>query len=57
MLGHHIYINASIGVLAAENMPGWDEQSIRRDVYGNIPGGQNVAAGAYTDTVVATIEL
>ncbi|MEU2120482.1 PEP-utilizing enzyme [Nocardia niwae] len=37
VLGHHIYINASIGVLAAENMPGWDEQSIRRDVYGNIP--------------------
>lgn len=27
------------------------------NVYGNIPGGQNVAAGAYTDTVVATIEL
>ncbi|NKY28693.1 PEP-utilizing enzyme [Nocardia gamkensis] len=37
VLGHHIYINASIGVLAAENMPGWDERSIRRDVYGNIP--------------------
>ncbi|MEU2033687.1 PEP-utilizing enzyme [Nocardia amamiensis] len=37
VLAHHIYINASIGVLAAENMPGWDEQSIRRDVYGNIP--------------------
>ncbi|MCP2275586.1 PEP-utilizing enzyme [Nocardia amikacinitolerans] len=37
VLGHHIYINASIGVLAAENMPGWDEESIRRDAYGNIP--------------------
>ncbi|MEU8899119.1 PEP-utilizing enzyme [Nocardia sp. NPDC048505] len=37
VLGHHIYINASIGVLAAENMPGWDEDSIRRDAYGNIP--------------------
>ncbi|WP_406229567.1 PEP-utilizing enzyme [Nocardia sp. NBC_01009] len=37
VLGHHVYINASIGVLAAENMPGWDEESIRRDAYGNIP--------------------
>jgi spore coat protein U-like protein len=26
-------------------------------VYGNIPAAQNVPAGAYTDTVVATIEL
>ncbi|GAB2680735.1 PEP-utilizing enzyme [Nocardia goodfellowii] len=37
VLGHHLYINASIGVLAAANMPGWDEESIRRDAYGNIP--------------------
>ncbi|WP_227980571.1 PEP-utilizing enzyme [Nocardia spumae] len=37
VLGHHIFINASIGVLAADNMPGWDEDSIRRDVYGAIP--------------------
>ncbi|MEV5648514.1 PEP-utilizing enzyme [Nocardia sp. NPDC052254] len=37
VLGHHIFINASIGVLAADNMPGWDEGSIRRDVYGAIP--------------------
>lgn len=37
VLGHHVYINASIGVLAAANMPGWDEQSIRNDAYGNIP--------------------
>ncbi len=37
VLGHHIFINASIGVLAADNMPGWDENSIRRDVYGAIP--------------------
>ena len=37
VLGHHIFINASIGVLVADNMPGWDENSIRRDVYGAIP--------------------
>ncbi|WP_025352025.1 PEP-utilizing enzyme [Nocardia nova] len=37
VLGHHIFINASIGVLVADNMPGWDEDSIRRDVYGAIP--------------------
>ncbi|MPY81158.1 MAG: hypothetical protein GEV04_22570 [Actinophytocola sp.] len=37
VLGHHVYINASIGVLVAENMPGWDEESIRKDAYGNIP--------------------
>ncbi|MGF6886151.1 phosphohistidine swiveling domain-containing protein/uncharacterized protein YbjT (DUF2867 family) [Nocardia sp. GP40] len=37
VLGHNFYINASIGVLAAANMPGWDEETIRRDVYGAIP--------------------
>lgn len=37
VLGHHVYINASIGVLCAENMPGWDEESIRKDAYGSIP--------------------
>ncbi|MGH3517538.1 MAG: NAD-dependent epimerase/dehydratase family protein, partial [Haloechinothrix sp.] len=37
VLGHHVYINASIGVLTAENMPGWDEESIRADAYGSIP--------------------
>ncbi|MFI1913546.1 PEP-utilizing enzyme [Nocardia sp. NPDC020380] len=37
VLGHSFYINASIGVLAAENMPGWDEETIRKDVYGSIP--------------------
>lgn len=37
VFGHHVYINASVGVLTAENMPGWDEDSIRADVYGNIP--------------------
>ncbi|MFF0631689.1 PEP-utilizing enzyme [Nocardia sp. NPDC004151] len=36
VLGHHMYINASIGVFSAENMPGWDEESVRRDVYGTI---------------------
>ncbi|WP_276313970.1 PEP-utilizing enzyme [Nocardia huaxiensis] len=36
VLGHHMYINASIGVFSAENMPGWDEESVRRDVYGAI---------------------
>ncbi|RDI54302.1 PEP-utilizing enzyme [Nocardia mexicana] len=37
VLGHSFYINASIGVLAADNMPGWDEATIRKDVYGAIP--------------------
>lgn len=37
VLGHNFYINASIGVLAAANMPGWNEETIRRDVYGSIP--------------------
>ncbi|WP_405491043.1 PEP-utilizing enzyme [Nocardia sp. NBC_00511] len=36
VLGHHMYINASIGVFSAQNMPGWDEESVRRDVYGTI---------------------
>ncbi|MFE6859212.1 PEP-utilizing enzyme [Nocardia sp. NPDC057668] len=36
VMGHHMYINASIGVFSAENMPGWDEESVRRDVYGAI---------------------
>jgi len=37
VLGHSYYINASIGVLAAANMPGWNEETIRKDVYGSIP--------------------
>ncbi|WP_141013032.1 PEP-utilizing enzyme [Nocardioides sambongensis] len=37
VLGHAVYLNASVGVNVVENMPGWDEQSVRRDVYGNIP--------------------
>ncbi|MBB5918630.1 phosphohistidine swiveling domain-containing protein [Nocardia transvalensis] len=37
VLGHSFDINASIGLLAADNMPGWDEETIRRDVYGAIP--------------------
>ncbi|TYL55872.1 hypothetical protein FXB39_01320 [Nocardioides sp. BGMRC 2183] len=37
VLGHSVYINASVGVNVVENMPGWDEESVRRDVYGNIP--------------------
>ncbi|MBA0126541.1 NAD(P)H-binding protein [Haloechinothrix sp. YIM 98757] len=37
VFGHHVYINVSVGVLTAENMPGWDEDSIRSDVYGNVP--------------------
>ncbi|WP_067692195.1 PEP-utilizing enzyme [Nocardia jejuensis] len=37
VLGHNMYINASIGVLAADNMPGWNEETIRKDVYGTIP--------------------
>ncbi|MGW4350619.1 PEP-utilizing enzyme [Nocardia sp. NPDC004582] len=36
VLGHHMFINPSIGVLTAANMPGWDEESMRRDVYGAI---------------------
>ncbi|MFF2552209.1 PEP-utilizing enzyme [Nocardia sp. NPDC058058] len=36
VMGHNMYINASIGVFSAENMPGWDEESVRRDVYGAI---------------------
>ncbi|GAB4584106.1 PEP-utilizing enzyme [Nocardia sp. IFM 10818] len=36
VLGHHMYINPSIGVFSAQNMPGWDEESVRRDVYGAI---------------------
>ncbi|MFD7076163.1 PEP-utilizing enzyme [Nocardioides sp. NPDC059952] len=36
-LGHCVYINASVGVNIVENMPGWDEASVRRDAYGNIP--------------------
>ncbi|MEI7056670.1 PEP-utilizing enzyme [Nocardioides sp. CCNWLW239] len=36
-LGHCAYINASVGVNVVENMPGWDEASVRRDAYGNIP--------------------
>lgn len=37
VLGHCVYINASVGVNIVENMPGWDEASVRKDVYGNIP--------------------
>lgn len=37
VLGHSVYINASVGVNVVENMPGWDEESVRRDAYGNIP--------------------
>ncbi|TNM48135.1 hypothetical protein FHP29_02210, partial [Nocardioides albidus] len=37
VLGHCVYINASVGVNIVENMPGWDEASVRRDAYGNIP--------------------
>lgn len=36
-LGHCVYINASVGVNIVENMPGWDEEAVRRDAYGNIP--------------------
>lgn len=37
ILGHCVYINASVGVNVVENMPGWDEASVRKDAYGNIP--------------------
>lgn len=37
VLGHCVYINASVGVNVVENMPGWDEASVRKDAYGNIP--------------------
>jgi len=37
VLGHSVYINASVGVNIVENMPGWDEASVRRDAYGHIP--------------------
>ncbi len=37
VLGHSVYINASVGVNVVENMPGWDEESVRKDAYGNIP--------------------
>ncbi|TQK69377.1 PEP-utilizing enzyme [Nocardioides sp. SLBN-35] len=37
VLGHCVYINASVGVNIVENMPGWDEATVRKDVYGNIP--------------------
>ncbi|MBM0127320.1 PEP-utilizing enzyme [Pimelobacter simplex] len=37
VLGHCVYINASVGVNVVENMPGWDEATVRKDAYGNIP--------------------
>jgi rifampicin phosphotransferase len=37
VLGHSVYINPSVGVNIVENMPGWDEASVRRDAYGHIP--------------------
>ena len=36
IFGHSVYINASVGVNIVENMPGWDEASVRRDAYGHI---------------------
>lgn len=36
-LGHHVFMNASVGVNIVATMPGWDEESVRRDVYGQIP--------------------
>ncbi|MBF6241210.1 PEP-utilizing enzyme [Nocardia otitidiscaviarum] len=60
VLGHHMYINPSIGVFTAENMPGWDEESIRKDVYGAIgdmelhPLGRPPMAGGRLGTLKAT---
>ncbi|NNH74254.1 NAD-dependent epimerase/dehydratase family protein [Nocardia uniformis] len=60
VLGHHMYINPSIGVFTAENMPGWDEESIRKDVYGAIgdlelhPLGRPPMAGGRLGTLRAT---
>lgn len=60
VLGHHMYINPSIGVFSAENMPGWDEESIRRDVYGAIgdielhPLGRPPMEGGRLGTLKAT---
>lgn len=36
-LGHSVFMNASVGVNIVANMPGWDEASVRKDVYGQIP--------------------
>lgn len=60
VLGHHMYINPSIGVFTAENMPGWDEESIRKDVYGAIgdmelhPLGRPPMDGGRLGTLKAT---
>lgn len=39
VLGQHVYHNASIGVLAAEHLPGRVAQRIRRNAYANTPDG------------------
>ncbi|MFI6867465.1 PEP-utilizing enzyme [Nocardia sp. NPDC050406] len=60
VLGHNMYINPSIGVFTAENMPGWDEESIRKDVYGAIgdmelhPLGRPPMDGGRLGTLKAT---
>lgn len=35
--GHGVFLNASISVLTAANLPGWDEKSMRRQAFSAIP--------------------
>lgn len=36
-IGHSVYMNASVGMNIVATMPGWDEESLRKDVYGQVP--------------------
>lgn len=35
--GHHVFLNASISVLTAANLPGWSEESMREQAFSAIP--------------------
>jgi phosphohistidine swiveling domain-containing protein len=35
--GHHVFLNASISILTVANLPGWSEESMRRQAFASIP--------------------
>jgi len=62
-LGYNLYLNPGRTIVWGDGSGGTSRYSalvalllpVSVQVYGRVPAGQNVAAGAYGDTVVATI--
>jgi len=63
ILGYNLYLDAAHTQIWGDNTGGTTRVNIKPDptatitIYGRIPAGNDVSAGSYTDTVIATINF